>query len=84
MIESPVFDKLNADLLDAISRLLKEVLAFEVSFFISKLNNQKWTVTTWSKQMQFASVMKKGTVGEKTLANVNKMRYNRPHENKWK
>ena len=52
--------------------------------FISKLKYQKWTVTTWSKQMRFASVMKQGTAREKALANANKTRWNRPHGTKRK
>ncbi len=95
MMDSPAFGELNADLSSGsyspvpeneISRLFDEgrkLLLLKYSF-VSKFNHQKWTVTTWSKQLRFASVMKQGTISEKSLADANKTRYNRPHTNKRK
>jgi hypothetical protein len=51
---------------------------------MSKLYYQKWTVTTWSKQLRFASVIKQGTACKKALADANKNRCTRPHGMKQK
>ena len=95
MMESPTLHELDADLSsgsygpvpeDEMPRLFDEGRKDLLSkhSFISKLKYQKWTVTTWSKQMQFSSVIKQGTAREKALANANKTRWNRPHGTKRK
>jgi hypothetical protein len=69
MMESLALHKLDTDLSsglnntvpkDEISRLFDKRRKYLLSkhSFISKLYYQKWTVTTWSKQLQFASVIK--------------------------
>jgi len=93
IMDAPALHALEADLSDSIpvpedelKRLFDEGIKYLISqySYISNRGYQKWSVTTWSRQMLFSSIMKHGTEEEKVRATGKKNRWNRPHGTKRK
>ena len=93
MMKAPELLALEADLSDSsrvpdedLTRLFDEGQKYLLSqySFLANRSYQKWTVTTWSRQTIFSSIMKNGNEEEKARANTQKNRWNRPHSTKRK